>query len=88
MKKPLEVARSWGVGFPLAFDRDWKTLRAWWLDGSARNASSVTFVIDKRGRIAHVHPGPEYFPSSMALDDGPNRDFVELRAAILLTLAE
>lgn len=58
MKEPMKVARAWGVTFPLAFDRDWRTLRAWYLDGHDRPATSVTLVIGKNGRVAHVDPGP------------------------------
>jgi thiol-disulfide isomerase/thioredoxin len=82
MEKPLEVARSWGIRFPLAFDKDWRTLRAWWLDGHPRNATSVTFVLGRDGRVAHVHPGPEYFPSEDPADADENADFVALRAAV------
>ncbi len=48
-----------GIEFPVAIDADWKTLRKWWLDGRERAWTSVTFVIDRRGVIRHVHPGGE-----------------------------
>ena len=84
----VATARSWGVTLPLAYDRKWQTLDRWWLDGRARVATSVTFVIDPRGRITHVHPGPVFFPSDDPAHAEQNRDFVALRAAIEAALTE
>lgn len=43
--------------FPIAVDHDWKTLNAWWLDGHTRRYTSVSFLIDRQGKVRHVHPG-------------------------------
>ncbi|HKE15623.1 MAG TPA: TlpA disulfide reductase family protein, partial [Kofleriaceae bacterium] len=51
LKRPLEVIRDWKIRFPLAVDRQWQTLREWWLDSGHRHASSVTFVIGKDGKV-------------------------------------
>jgi peroxiredoxin len=80
------AARSWGVTFPLALDRDWRTLRRWFLDGHHRHASSATFVIGKDGRVAFVHPGPVYYPSDAPDAAKANADYVALRRAILTAL--
>jgi peroxiredoxin len=87
MTEPAEVAKKWNVTFPLAFDRDWKTLRSWWLDGSHRHATSCTFVIGKDGRIIHVHPGPVFHPSDKPEETAENRDFLALHSAIRSELA-
>jgi thiol-disulfide isomerase/thioredoxin len=58
MKEAIAQAKTWGVRFPIAFDRGWRTLRAWYLDGHDRPATSATFVIGRDGRVAHVDPGP------------------------------
>jgi thiol-disulfide isomerase/thioredoxin len=87
MTAPLELASKWGISFPLALDREWRTLRAWWLDGHHRHATSVTFVIGADGRIAHVHPGPVYHPSDDPAEAKANADFQALRAAIGAALA-
>jgi thiol-disulfide isomerase/thioredoxin len=61
----LEVARQLGFDGPVAFDRDWRTLDRYWLDGSPdRNWTSVSFLIDRDGIIRWVHGGGEYHPSS------------------------
>jgi peroxiredoxin len=49
-----------GFTFPLAIDREWRTLRRWWLDGSAeRSFTSVSFLLDRGGVIRWIHPGGE-----------------------------
>lgn len=94
---PLDVARvqraveSRGFLFPVAIDWDWRnrTLKEWWLTGPKRPATSVTFLLDKKGVIRFVHPGMEYHDSNgdpehaMCVDDMGN-----IRAAIERLLAE
>jgi len=46
--------------FPFAIDHGWKTLKSWWLDGHDREWTSVSFLIDKKGIIRHIHPGGQY----------------------------
>jgi peroxiredoxin len=83
---PLDVAkvRGW-VGdykfrFPIAVDRDWRTLRRWWLDGGKRDFTSVSFLIDKKGVIRRVHPG-----GAMALG---GKDYDEMRATTARLVTE
>jgi thiol-disulfide isomerase/thioredoxin len=83
LARPLEAIRDWKISFPLAIDREWRTLRSWWLERGHRHASSVTFVIGKDGRVVHVHPGPVYHPSSDPAEADANRDYLTLRDAIL-----
>jgi peroxiredoxin len=53
-------AQTFEFQFPIAIDPNWQTLRAWWLDGGQRSFTSVSFLIDRRGVIRHVHPGGQY----------------------------
>jgi peroxiredoxin len=55
-----ERAGAFGFPFPVALDRDWKTLRAWWLAGNEREFTSVTFLLDKHGRVRGIHPGGRF----------------------------
>jgi len=87
MEQPAKLAREWGVTFPVALDREWRTLRAWWLKGSPRNATSVTFVIGKDGRIAFVHPGPEFYASDDPAKARQDGDYRAVRAAIARALS-
>ena len=60
---PAEVAghvEHYGFDFPVAIDFEWKTLRAWWLDRVESGWTSVSFLLDREGRIHHIHPGGHY----------------------------
>ncbi len=50
--------------FPVAVDPDWQTLKRWWLDGHERSWTSVSFLIDRRGVIRHVHLGGKLAPDT------------------------
>ena len=75
-------SREWGLTFPIAYDRSWKTVDDWWLAGRESVPTSPTFVIDPAGRIVHVHPGPELHPSAEPDHQQCDRDFRALRQAI------
>jgi len=74
------VAGDYKFKFPVAVDRDWRTLHQWWLDGRKRDFTSVSFLIDKEGIIRRVHPG-----GAMALGSA---DYREMRASIERLLAQ
>jgi peroxiredoxin len=85
-KSPLNVehvkeqAEKYGFKFPVAIDPDWKTLKQWWLDGHHREATSVSFLIDRKGVIRYIHPGPQYAKG--------DKDYEEIEAAIKKLLDE
>lgn len=87
MRHPRELASKWGIHFPVALDRQWHTLRSWWLDGHHRHATSVTFVIGKDGRVVHVHPGPMFYPTTNPAESEINADYQALRKAVLAAAA-
>jgi peroxiredoxin len=61
--KPGEYAAfatSFGFEFPVAQDPKWTTLRSWWLDGHERNFTSVSFLLDRQGRVRGIHQGGRY----------------------------
>jgi peroxiredoxin len=58
-------AEERGFHGPLAIDEKWETLSRYWLAGHPdRNWTSVSFLIDREGRIAWVHGGGEYHHST------------------------
>jgi peroxiredoxin len=79
-----DTAKEYGFTFPVAFDPEWHTLDAWRhdKDGKAVDTgwTSITFVLDKKGVVRHVHPGGEYVEGQ-----SPH---TELRAVIEKLLAE
>jgi thiol-disulfide isomerase/thioredoxin len=54
--------KHYGYEFPVAIDKDWITLRKWWLDGHERGYTSVAFLIDKAGIVRRVHLGGTIAP--------------------------
>lgn len=72
--------RRYGFRFPVAVDVSWSTLERWWLRGHQREFTSVTFLLDRQGRIRGVHPGGRYAPGDPA--------YASIRAAIERLLAE
>jgi len=84
--EPLKIedvkhyAGKFGFNFPIAIDYDWKTLRNWWLDADERRWTSVSFLIDRRGIIRHIHPGGQYVEG--------DADYISIQKAIEHLLAE
>ena len=75
-----KLAEEMGFQFPVAIDYDWKTFRKWWLDKVKTNWTSISFLIDKKGVIRHVHPGGQYVKG--------DQDYVQLTAKIEELLKE
>ncbi len=53
-------ADKFGFKFPVAIDPEWRTLKQWWLDAGAGDWTSVSFLLDREGRIRHIHPCGQY----------------------------
>jgi peroxiredoxin len=85
-EEPLDVqtvksqADHFGFKFPVAIDSDWKTLHRWWLDQGKRDFTSVSFLIDRKGVIRHIHPGGEYVKG--------DKDYAAMKAKIDELMAE
>jgi peroxiredoxin len=83
---PLRVAdvkkraEKFGFEFPVAIDTRWRTLNQWWLDTGDRDFTSVSFLIDRRGVIRHIHPGGQYVKG--------DKSYAEMKAKIEELLAE
>lgn len=57
------AAKRTGYPYVLGVDDRWDALRRWWLARHRRRFTSVTFVLDREGTIAAVHPGGEFHRS-------------------------
>lgn len=55
-----KLTQEFGFKFPVAIDRDWRTLKQWWLDKVETDWTSVSFLIDREGIVRHIHPGGQY----------------------------
>lgn len=84
----VATADTLGYRGRLAFDRDWQTLERYWLDGHPeRNWTSVSFLVDRDGRVVWVHGGGEYHASTDPYHHACDTDFKELEQAIQGALA-
>ena len=84
----LAAAERIGYAGPIAIDADWSQLRKVWLTAGRRAATSVTFLVDRRGTIRFVHPGVEFFPSDKPEAQQENSDYLLIDRAIGVLLAE
>jgi thiol-disulfide isomerase/thioredoxin len=75
----LEHAQRFGFKFPIAIDPEWQTLKQWWLHSDER-WTSVSFLLDRRGVVRHIHPGGQYVKG--------DADYQLLRSKIEELLAE
>lgn len=76
------------VQFPATFDPDWRYLHKIWLDSGDRDYTSVSLLIDRKGVIRYVHPGPEFFASGDPAKAQQNEDYLAMRRAIKKVLSE
>lgn len=88
-QKVLEKAvKRLGFEFPIALDLDWRALRRYWLAKGRNRWTSVSFLVDKRGKIRYIHPGGEYYKGEDAAQTEAERDYEELKAMIEKLLVE
>ena len=88
-QKALERAvERLGFEFPIALDMDWRTLRRYWLAKGGNRWTSVSFLIDRRGKIRYIHPGGEYYKGKDETQTEAQRDYDELKAMIEKLIAE
>ena len=55
-----EYAQEKDFRFPIGLDLRWQNLEKVWLSCGEKPFTSVSFLLDKQGRIAYIHPGGEY----------------------------
>ena len=88
-QQALEKAvKRLGFEFPIALDMDWSRLRRYWLANSRHRWTSVSFLMDKRGKIRYIHPGGEYYKEEGETRTEAQRDYDELKAMIEKLIAE
>lgn len=83
----VTTARRWGADFALGYDTNWNTLAGWYGSLLERAPTSVTFVIDRNGKFAFVHPGPVFHPATHPDHARCDADYRAVKAAIERALA-
>lgn len=87
-ERVLAAAKAIGYRGAIALDPNWTELKRVWLSTGRREATSVSFLVDRDGLIRFVHPGVEYFPSDDPQEKQQDQDFRLLEKAIRQLLAE
>ncbi|HEX5043815.1 MAG TPA: TlpA disulfide reductase family protein [Candidatus Polarisedimenticolaceae bacterium] len=81
-----EAVEAYGFTFPVAVDADWGALRALWLDRvPGASFTSASLLIDRTGRLRHVHEGGVFARDG---DAQARQDYWKMREAIVAALAE
>jgi peroxiredoxin len=81
-------ARKMGASFPVAADPSWSLVNAWWLDHPGTTWTSVTWVLDRAGKVRLIHPGGEYHEGGGADHAQCRADDQSLRQTLDRLLAE
>jgi len=84
----LAAANAIGYRGAIAIDADWAQLKRLWLSTGRRDATSVSFLVDRERVIRFVHPGVEYFPSEDPQEKQQDEDFRLLEKAIRALLRQ
>jgi len=87
-KDIVSVAKRLGFVFPIALDMDWSILRRYWLVPGTRRWTSVSFLVDKGGKIRYIHPGGEYHKDGGKKHRACQEALQELKRQIGICLAE
>ncbi len=85
-------AEKFGFAFPIGLDNDHAVLGRWWLAPQGRRLdrpfTSVSFLIDRKGLIRKIHPGPEFYPSDDPEHAKANKDYLDMKKVVEDLLAE
>ena len=68
VSRSLPSRRSLAPFSRAARDPEWTTLNSWWLAGHKRDFTSVSFLLDRQGRVRGIHPGGRYAPGDAAYE--------------------
>jgi thiol-disulfide isomerase/thioredoxin len=77
-----KLAKAIGYNGEVVLDLDWSALKKAYLDSGNRRATSVTILVDDKGIVRFVHPGPVFFDSDKAKFKTEDRDHAKLEKAI------
>ena len=82
LERIQKAVDNFGINFPVGLDGDWTNLKRWWLDRGVNNWTSVSFLLDREGKIAHIHPGGDYYPDLKNPENRAHQDYLKLVEAI------
>ena len=84
----LQMAKTIGYTGWVATDLQWKTLQRVYTGAHERRSTSVCFLLDEKGVIRYVHPGPAFGPTGDPEKRQLNQDYLNITAAIEALVSE
>ncbi len=84
----LQMAKAIGYTGWVATDLQWKTLQRVYMKTDNRRSTSVCFLLDGKGIIRYVHPGPAFGPTDDPQKQQLNQDYLNITAAIEAMVAQ
>ena len=84
----LQMAKAIGYSGWVATDLQWETLQRVYLGTDERPSTSVCFLLDGKGVIRYVHPGPAFGPTDDPAKCQLNQDYLNITAAIEAMVSE
>ena len=84
----LQMAKAIGYTGWVATDLQWETLQRVYLGTDERPSTSVCFLLDGKGVIRYVHPGPAFGPTDDPEKCQLNQDYLNITAAIEAMVSE
>jgi peroxiredoxin len=88
LSEAASAGKALGATFPIAVDADWSLVQAWWLRRTPGTWTSITWVLDRTGRLRWIHPGGEYHTGGGPEHARCNADEAELRKTLAALVAE
>ncbi len=84
----LQMAKAIGYRGWVATDLQWKTLQRVYPGVHERRSTSVCFLLDGKGVIRYVHPGPASGPTDDPEKRQLNQDYLNIIAAIEVLVSD
>ena len=85
-----KYAREAGFNGTIGADPDWSVLKKLFAKGAPKTATSISILVDRKGIILWVHPGPSLHPSNAKYpkeaDKEADRSYAELERLIGIRL--
>ncbi len=85
-RKILRAAAQRDYKGPVAVDEDWRVLERIYRRNHPHSPTSVSFIVDRSGKVRYVHPGPVFEPTDDPAQQSANRDYEEIKEVIELLL--
>ena len=85
-RKIMRAAAERDYHGPVAVDEDWRVLERIYRRNHPHSPTSVSFIVDRLGKVRYVHPGPVFEPTDDPSQQAANSDYEGIKEIIELLL--